>query len=548
MQLRDYQTRAVDRLFDWWAKYPGVHAAPIVVMPTGAGKSVVIAEIVRRLFAQWPDHHPRTLVITPSKELAEQNAAKLAALLPDEVTVGLYSASLNRRDAHADVIVATIGSVYKRANDLGNIKCVLIDECHLVDTAGKGRYRQLIDELARLCTFRVAGFTATPFRGNGIWLTAGDDPLFTGIADTITVEELLKQGHLAPLRPPAEAIATHVDVSGVATTSGDYNIAQLDERVRTVLRPAAQEAIRLAAERRKWIAFLPTVESADIFRDMLREQGIAVETVTGETPKAEREAIINAFRAGQVRCLVTVLALATGFDVPDVDCVIWMRPTISPVLYVQGAGRGMRPAPGKTDCLWLDFTDTTERLGPVDSIRGRAPKSNRKRTAKTETGEKYCEFCGEPMPAIARFCTACGKMQPQNIKVAGSASTAPVLANQRKPERRPVFEVRYRLWPGRDGKPPTLRIDYYGALRIIASEWKCFEHTGTARRYAEQWWRQVSDAPVPDTIEQALAIIESQGVREPSAIDVVPNPSNPSYLQVAGRHFEEQPETQDVPF
>ena len=124
MILRPYQQRSIDALYQWWVNRPG---HPICTLPTGAGKSVVIAELCRLLFDTWPEEHPRTVVLVPSKELAEQNAAKLRAMLPTHLSVGYYSASLGRKAPTADVIVATIGSVYKDAHLLGNIKCVVID-------------------------------------------------------------------------------------------------------------------------------------------------------------------------------------------------------------------------------------------------------------------------------------------------------------------------------------------------------------------------------------------------------------------------------------
>ena len=141
MILRYYQQRAIDCLYDWWMAHPGAHEAPLLVLPTGAGKSVVIAELTRLLFDTWPEAHPRTVVLVPSKELAEQNADKLARLMPSHISLGYYSASLGRKRADADVIVATIGSIYKDAHLLGNIKCVIIDEAHLVNPDGKVRER-----------------------------------------------------------------------------------------------------------------------------------------------------------------------------------------------------------------------------------------------------------------------------------------------------------------------------------------------------------------------------------------------------------------------
>jgi DNA repair protein RadD len=208
-----------------------------------------------------------------------------------------------------------------------------------------------------------------------------------------------------------------------------------------------------------------------------------------------------------------VLALATGFDVPDVDCILWLRPTQSPVLYAQGAGRGMRIADGKTDCLWLDFSDTTERLGPVDAIKGR-----KKRKGAADQGAPFaiCPECGEHvMPASAMFCTACGaKMREDEPEQARKASNAAIMAHQIAPKIHtyPVSRVEYARHPGRDGKPDSMRVDYYSGLRRVASEWVCFEHGGFAGEKARQWWARRdfggatfdNENETPKTTEQAV--------------------------------------------
>src|SRR5690606_32567527 len=179
----------------------------------------------------------------------------------------------------------------------------------------------------------------------------------------------------------------------------------------------------------KWIAFCPTVAKAQEFSAALSGLGIASRVVTGDTPKQERERYIGQFRAGEVRCLITVLALATGFDVPDVDCIIWLRPTKSPVLYVQGAGRGLRIAEGKTDCLWLDFSDTTSRLGPIDTITGRRKGPVR----DAEAPFAVCDNCGAQVrPASAMECPECGHVmrEEEDKDKARSASNAAVLSKQ----------------------------------------------------------------------------------------------------------------------
>lgn len=539
MQLRDYQSEAIDALFTWWTKHPEITDIPIVVLPTGAGKSVVIAEQTRQLFELWPEDHPRTLVIVPSKELAEQNAEKLAALLPRHISIGYYSASVGRKEPTSDVIVATIGTVAKAAHLLGNIKCVFVDECHLINPDGAGQYRNFLRELAKYCIFRVAGFTATPFRGNGVWLTDGKDPLFTGIAINVTITRLLEAGFLSPLVRPADVL-TQIDVEGIKTTSGDYNIGQLSGRVSRYLSAAAKEAMVLAKDRRKWIAFCPTVANAQELAGILTGLGAPSLVVTGDTPKAEREDRINRFRRGEVRCLVTVLALATGFDVPDVDCILWLRPTKSPVLYVQGAGRGLRIATGKTDCLWLDFSDTTQRLGPIDTITGR-----RKGPPKdAEAPFAVCDNCGAQVrPASALRCPECGHVmrEEEDKDKARSASNAAVLSKQveQKISTYQVDRVTYAKHEKRGGTE-SLRIEYWSGLRVVAKEWVCLSHQGYAREKAINWWAKRSPdgfTYMPGSVEQALEWLDD-GFQLTRPVSITVNESG-KYPTIIGYEWSE---------
>jgi DNA repair protein RadD len=490
MQLREYQTRTVSDLFAWWTKHQNNDDVPLLVLPTAAGKSIICAEIVRQMYEQWPDWHPRTVVLVPSKELAEQNAEKLVKLLPPHIKVGFVSASMGKKQHNADVIVATIGSIAKSAHLLGNIKCVLIDEAHLVNSKDEGMFRRFLNDLGKLCNFRTAGMTATPFRGNGVWLTDGDAPLFTGIASNVTMRELLDAKFIAPLVPPTDAVSTKIDASNVGISNGDYKIGELSDVVEAYLTDVAAESVRLASERSKWIAFTPTVANAKSLANKLRLLGIDTAIVTGETPKAEREALIQSFRIGDIRCLITVMALSTGFDVPDVDCLIWCRPTKSPVLYVQGFGRGVRIANGKTDCLVLDFTDTVARMGPIDTIKGRA----KSKSGTSEAPFVVCDACGARNHAAAFVCAECGATirEPEQERKEAHVSRAAILSTQQPSTVvwHDITRVAYSVH-SKPGKPDSLRVDYWSGLRCVASSWQCFDHEGYARQKAEQWFRLV---------------------------------------------------------
>jgi len=511
MILRDYQSRTVTDLFNWWTKHQDASDIPLLVLPTAAGKSVICAEIVRQMWAQWPDYHPRTVVLVPSKELAEQNAAKLQALLPDDIHVGFVSASLGKKQHQADVIVATIGSIHKSAHLLGDIKAVIIDEAHLVDTKAQGMYRTFLAKLGELCDFRTVGMTATPFRGNQVWLTDGDDPLFTGTASKVTMGELLAQKFIAPLVPPTEKMTTRIDASQVGIANGDYKVGELSAVVAGYLENVAKEAVYMASQRRKWIAFTPSVANAECLADNLNGLGITAAVVCGETPKQERQDLIQDFRSGQIHCLVTVLALSVGFDVPDVDCIIWCRPTKSPVLYVQGMGRGTRISPDKENCLVLDFTDTVERLGPVDIIKGRAKRVG----GNTEGPYSICPECGERNAPKALICTSCGAtIREEEVKpVDAKVSLAALLSAQAETMLvwHDVTRVEYKLHR-KPGKPDSLRVDYYSGILQCASEWVCFDHIGYASQKAVVWWlRRSLDDSYPNSVDQAIEVLMDEG-------------------------------------
>lgn len=512
LTLRPYQDQALADLWAWFEAHGD--GDPIIEASVGAGKSVMIAELCRRAIEAWPA--TRILMVVHVKELIEQNLVKLLQVWP-RAPVGVYSASVGSRQLGRAITYATIGSIAKRAHLLGQVDLLLVDECHLISSNDQTMYRKLIDELRRYCpAMRVVGWTGTAFRGDGIWLT--QQGLFTHVAARVTMAELLAGGYLAPLT--SAPVDTRVDTAGVATSGGDYVVSALAKATdrADLVREACAELARLAADRKKWLVFAVTVEHAHHLADELGGvHGIDCAVVSAKTPKDERAQLIRRFRSGDLRCLVNVAVLTTGFDAPEVDCIAMLRATKSPVLYVQIAGRGMRTAPGKTDCLWLDFTDTTALLGPVDAIKGR------RRPPAREGGQgapfRYCDQCGNPAPAAAPACLHCGAVFPEaeRINHGVQASAAAVLsAPDAGPTWYSISRVAYRHNEGRDGKPDTLRVEYFSGFRLVAMEWICIEHTGYGRAKACAWWNHRGPGPVPETIDEALE--RAPELREPSRI------------------------------
>jgi DNA repair protein RadD len=544
MKLRPYQQRTLDELWTWFGKHDGGN--PIVEACVGAGKSLMIAALAQRADAEY--RGTRILVLVHQKELLEQNVDKLVRIWP-EASIGLYSAAIGRKDLGCQITYATIGSIYKHAHLLGRIDIVLADECHLINPKDAGMWRSFLRDLAKYCPHaRCIGWTGTPFRGNGVWLTAGEDALFTNVATRVPMKELLELGFLAPLVPAPTV--SRIDTSDVRMNGDDYVVSELakasdrDELVQA----ACDEIVALAKDRKRWLVFAVTVAHAEHVRDALQQRGVVAEVVCGDTPKAERARLINAYRRGDIKCLVNVGVLTTGFDVPEVDFIGLLRATKSPVLYVQIAGRGMRCvgahinesiANGKADCLWADFTDTTAIMGPVDAVKGRLPTGKRKGEAPT----KLCPECGSQNPASATECLDCGFLfpEPERIKHGAEASAAAVLSSQKETmfETVPVTDVRYRLHV-KEGKPPSLRVEYYDGLLKKAAEWVCLSHEGYARTKAEAWWRQRATInAIPSNTDEALEWLDysHEILRKPS--EIIINKSS-KYSTIVSYNWEKE--------
>lgn len=419
---------------------------------------------------------------------------------------------------------------------------VAVHNCHLINSKEAGSWRLFLSDLKRYNPMvRTIGWTGTPFRGDGVWLTAGDEALFSGVAAKVTMRELLDLGYLAPLTPAG--VKMTMSAEGVAIVNGDYKISDLAARVdrEDLVDAACDEMVHLAADRKRWLVFCVTVAHARHVCDALKARGVVSEVVSADTPKAERERIIEDFRAGRIRALCNVAVLTTGFDVPAVDCIALLRNTRSPVLYVQIAGRGMRvlganieesAKNGKSDCLWMDFTDTTANLGPVDAIQGRGPK----RKLNNERPVKLCESCGSINAVSARVCIDCGApfdiqtSDPHGVK----ASDAAIMSGQKVITRYTVDRVTYAKHQ-KPGKPPSLRAEYWNGLRVVAKEWVAIESDSQyGRGRAVNWWMLREPKPmefVPRTVDQCIEWIDGgYTMRKPSAIMVSESGKYPEIL------------------
>ena len=269
--------------------------------------------------------------------------------------------------------------------------------------------------------------------------------------------------------------------------------------------PRSTRSLAYGDGRRSWLAFCSGVEHATHVAAALRERGVSCATIFGDTPSAERDRIIAAFKRGEIRALASMGVLTTGFNAPAVDLIAMLRPTKSTGLYVQMAGRGTRLAPGKDNCLVLDFAGNVARHGPIDAVK---PIVEPRLREAGHPGRRGGAGADQGLPGLrqhrGRRRPGCARLRPRNSRRRSSRSTPPP---PRSPSCRPsrpqwleVSEVSYRRHD-KPGKPPSMRVDYSCGL-ARHSEWVCFEHTGYARQKAVAWWQQRSAAPVPRTVSR----------------------------------------------
>jgi DNA repair protein RadD len=402
--LREYQQRTIDQLYAWFEA--GNKGNPCLVLPTGSGKSHIIAALCKDALQSWPE--TRILMLTHVRELIEQNADKMRQHWPN-APMGIYSAGLRKKELGEPITFAGIQSVRTKAKEIGHVDLVIIDEAHLVSHKDEGGYRSLLAELSAINpNLRIVGLTASPYRLGHGYIT--DAPaIFDALINPTSIEELIHKGFLSTLR--SKLTTTKLEVDGVHKRGGEYIESELQAAVDTSdkNRMVAAEIVRLGFERKSWLVFCAGVAHAQHIATALQAQGINTECVTGETPSAERDRILTDFKAGRIRALTNANVLTTGFDAPGIDLIAMLRPTMSPGLYVQMAGRGLRIAPGKTDCLVLDFAGVVEQHGPITAVRAPPKKGDK----VGEAPIKVCDYCQEICALSVRVCPACGEAFPE---------------------------------------------------------------------------------------------------------------------------------------
>lgn len=360
--LRPYQREAIAAVIR--ARQRGVRRM-VVCLPTGAGKTVIFAELCR--LARRP-----VLVLAHRRELVEQAREKIARALDDAGVVAVeQGATTAPADAH--VVVASIRSLHddRLARVLADrdFGLVVYDECHHAVADGNRRVLEGLGAFREDWTGTLLGVTATAVRAD----RRGLDEIFDTIVYRRTVSEMVADGYLVPLR--GYRIATAEDLTTLRAGAGDFVVDELAEKVDVTARNAlVARSIQELARDRRTIAFCVTVQHARRLARALNAIGVATGIVHGAMDPDRRALTLADFRAGRLSAVTNVGVLTEGFDDPGVSCIAMARPTRSDGLYAQCVGRGTRLAPGKRDCLVLDFVDLTDlSLATLPTLAGLPP-------------------------------------------------------------------------------------------------------------------------------------------------------------------------------
>ena len=459
MTLRPYQVEAVEAVYRHLRERDD---NPCVVIPTGGGKTPVIATICSDAVARW---NGRVLILAHVKELLEQARDKLDQVCPD-IHVGIYSAGLKRRDTEHPVIIAGIQSVYQKADHLGRFDLAVVDESHMIPMDGDGMYRRFLEDARTLNpNLRVIGLTATPFRmSSGPICAPPPDGILNSICYEIGVRELIRDGYLSPLKSKAGRYKP--EFQSLHVRAGEFVADEVETLMEQdmLVHSACREIVEYTRDRKACLVFASGVKHGQHVARMIEQisgGGGECGFVDGQTPTLYRDQLIRRFRDGELKYLVNVNVLTTGFDAPNVDCVALLRPTMSPGLYYQMVGRGFRLCEGKADCLVLDFGGNVLRHGPVDQIRIADPAAKR----PGEAPAKECPQCQALIATGYATCPECGIEfpRPERRKHEGTADSAGVLSGEVTITEYPVRSVSYSVHVKRDAPPDaprSLRVDY----------------------------------------------------------------------------------------
>jgi len=489
---RDYQEKAEQTVVSD-LKDPDCN--PVMALPTGSGKSKILSGVMYKYF-EYLQPFGRVAVISHTENILLQNYEAIKSHFPG-INIGLYSSGLESRTVEK-ITVAGIQSIYKKSHLFKDLTLAIIDECHTVPTKGNGMYQQFFKD----CKAQRLGLTATHFRSGHGFLHIGEGAMFNKLSvDLCTMQafnKLVEDKYLTELfSKPAQL---QFDTDGVKESAGDYNVKDLSFHFdkEEITREACKELVKMGTNYSSWLVFAIDIDHADSICSILVRNGIKAVSLHSRAD-VDRHELTDAFKRKEIRAIVSVGMVTTGFDAPNIDLIVLLRPTKSPVLHIQMIGRGLRPSPGKTHCLVLDFAGNISRLGPINNV---TVPSKHKKGVGGEPIVKTCPVCGCLHHPTVKICGVCGHEFEFKTDLRVDAANDEVVEKDNKPKWLDVTNIKYMIHK-KIGKPESLRVQYSCGLFTL-NEYICYDHGGYAEQKARNWvkWRWLHSLEMPANVQE----------------------------------------------
>lgn len=522
MILRPYQQETVDALWD--SLHSELNA--LCQAPCGAGKTIVMSHLIKRLLAENPKF--RVLILADVEVIVRQTQDKLCKVAPELMNhIGIVCASISdTKHIHRAVTIASRQSLINHLNRFEPVQLCIVDEVHAVDIPMEGKepdqFGQIINTLRQYNpNMRLLGFTATPYRLNqghvyGDKNAPGCMPYFPELTHKITVEELQGEGHLVPLTGKIAAPDDMEEaLSSVGTIGGEYNLGRLDDLMSqdVHINSAVKVWQEHAGSRKKTLAFCVSIKHAELMAEAFVQAGVPALAIHSGLDDMTSYTRMKALNDGTAKIFTSVAKLTKGLDVTDIDTILMARPTKSTALYVQCLGRGARPAEGKTDCLVLDMVGNGHEHGTdLDKPKVRWSRGGKKRE---KASSKECPECAADLHPACRVCPECGYTYPAkefgdseapDMVDADYGAQPPVEmkvldmfvdAHYNKEKQKELIRIRLELETGQLYKP-----------FISASLWLCLPdyYSGFAVTKARGLWKEMTSGtePMPDSVSECL--------------------------------------------
>jgi len=524
LQERWYQVEASQSLFD--ALKNDSESNPVVVIPTGGGKTIILCQVVDLILTDNP--YEKVLIVSHDKRILRQNHEALEDFF--EIEIGLYCSGLGSKEIKK-ITVASIQSIYKCPELFEGYGTILVDECHLVTIKQSGMYRSFLDALGQ---HQVGGLTATDFRTGHGYIHKGKGALFNEVAYDLSSTEnfnrLVTEGYLSELYSKPTGMKMKTD--GLKKLGGDFSQKDMSVNLdRDELTDAAVlEACHYGKKYKRWLCFAIDIAHAENIKERFIAHGVKADCVHSKSDQDD-ELTINKFRRGEIRVLIGIGMLTTGLDIPDIDMIILLRPTQSPVLHIQMTGRGLRVvyAEGmpidtieqrldairkgpKQHCLVLDFAGNVSRLGPINhiSIEQKDPSKG-----GGQAITKECPDCSMITHGSAKECENCGHEFQFKQLLQASADNIEIVSKRKRMRIEDncrtwadVDSINYDRHVSRIGSPDQVVVIYKCGMTIVR-EYINIDHKGYAKHHARNWidfrWED-KNGKAPSTVSEFLRL------------------------------------------